>query len=193
MYGPQPAGAINFVMKKPPTATPFRIESTNLVGSFNYYSNYTALGGTIGRFGYYGWYDHQQSDGFREANSDFFVNNWSVMLALDATKPLRWYLSLSAYDEVHGEPGGLTLSEGANAVNYGENRNATSRFFDRFRLSRYAIYLINEWDISEDTLFTFRAWWDYCFRFSRRQRGEALALFPRARPLKQISFETQQF
>lgn len=71
MYGPQPAGAINFVMKKPPTATPFRIESTNLVGSFNYYSNYTALGGTIGRFGYYGWYDHQQSDGFREANSDF--------------------------------------------------------------------------------------------------------------------------
>jgi hypothetical protein len=102
------------------------------------------------------------------------VNNWSVMLALDATKPLRWYLSLSAYDEVHGEPGGLTLSEGANAVNYGENRNATSRFFDRFRLSRYAIYLINEWDISEDTLFTFRAWWDYCFRFSRRQRGGRL-------------------
>jgi hypothetical protein len=105
------------------------------------------------------------------SNSDFFVNNWSVMFALDATKPLRWYLSLSAYDEVHGEPGGLTLSEGPNVVSYGENRNATSRFFDRFRLSRYAIYFINEWDISEDTLFTFRAWWDYYFRFSRRQRG----------------------
>ena len=47
------------------------------------------------------------------------------------------------------------------AVNYGENRNATSRFFDRMRISRYAIYLINEWDISDRTLFTFRAWWDY--------------------------------
>jgi Fe(3+) dicitrate transport protein len=74
MYGPQPAGAINFVMKKPPTDTRFRIESTNLVRSFNYYSNYSALGGTLGRFGYYGWYDHQQTDGFREANSDFFLN-----------------------------------------------------------------------------------------------------------------------
>ena len=76
------------------------------------------------------------------------------MFALDATGPVRWYLSFNAYDEVHGEPGGLTHSDGPNAVNYGENRNATSRFFDRMRISRYAIYLINEWDISDRTLFT---------------------------------------
>jgi Fe(3+) dicitrate transport protein len=193
MYGPQPAGAINFVMKKPPTDTPFRIESTNLYGSFNYYSNYSALGGTIGRFGYYGWYDHQQTDGFREANGDYFLNAWGAMFALDATGPVRWYLSFNAYDEVHGEPGGLTLSTGPNAVNYAENRNATSRFYDRMRISRYAIYLINEWDISEDTLFTFRAWWDYYYRFSRRQRGGGFGTLPTGPTSQTNQLETQQF
>jgi Fe(3+) dicitrate transport protein len=193
MYGPQPAGAINFVMKKPPTDTRFKIESTNLVGSFDYFSNYSALGGTIGRFGYYGWYDHQQTDGFREANSDFFLNAWGAMFALDATGPVRWYLSFNAYDEVHGEPGGLTLSDGPNAVNYGENRNATSRFFDRMRISRYAIYLINEWDISDRTLFTFRAWWDYYYRFSRRQRGGGFGTLPTGPASQTNQLETQQF
>ncbi len=68
--------------------------------------------------------------------------------------------------------------DGPNAVNYSENRNATSRFFDRMRISRYAIYLINEWDISDDTLFSFRAWWDYYYRFSRRQRGGGFGTLP---------------
>ena len=58
MYGPQPAGAINFVMKKPPLDTPFTIESTNILGSFDMYSNFTSFGGTVGKFGYYGYYDH---------------------------------------------------------------------------------------------------------------------------------------
>ena len=102
------------------------------------------------------------------------------MFALDATGPLRWWhFSFNAYDEVHGEPGGLFCSvAGPNTVNYGENRNVTPGSFDRMRISRYAIYLINEWDISEDTLFTFRAWWDYYYRFSRRQRGRRGFLAP---------------
>ena len=107
--------------------------------------------------------------------------------------PVRWYLSFNAYDEVHGEPGGLTLSDGPNAVNYSENRNATSRFFDRMRISRYAIYLINEWDISDDTLFSFRAWWDYYYRFSRRQRGGGFGTLPTGPTSQTNQLETQQF
>jgi Fe(3+) dicitrate transport protein len=93
-----------------PAFSPDRHFGNSELPDFNYYSNYSALGGTLGRFGYYGWYDHQQTDGFREANSDFFLNAWGAMFALDATGPLRWYLSFNAYDEVHGEPGGLTLT-----------------------------------------------------------------------------------
>lgn len=193
MYGPQPAGAINYVMKKPPTDTPFSIESLNIMGSFNLYSNFTAIGGTVGRMGYSGWYNHRQSDGFREANSDYHLNSWSQTFALDATGPRRWYLILTQYDEVHGEPGGLTLSDGPNAVNYNENRNASSRFHDRMRISRYSAALIHEWDMSERTLVTFRGWWDYYRRYSRRQRGGGFGTLPTGPSSRTNQIETQQF
>ena len=193
MYGPQPAGAINFVMKKPPLDTPFTLESTNILGSFDMYSNFTSFGGTLGKFGYYGYYDHQQTDGFREANSDFFLNAWGGTFALDATGPVRWYLNATAYDETHGEPGGLTLEDGPNTVNYDTNRDGTSRFYDRMRVSRYAVSVINEWDISDRTLFTFRTWFDYYLRFSRRQNGGGFGTLPTGPKAQTNQIENQQF
>ena len=193
MYGPQPAGALNFVMKKPPLDKPFEITSTNLAGSFGYYSNFSSIGGTVGRFGYYGWYDHQQTDGFREANSDFALNAWGGTFALDASGPRRWYLNVTAYDETHGEPGGLTLATGPNTVNYDKNRDATSRFHDRMRVSRYAVALIHENDLNERTLFTFRAWWDYYQRWSRRQRGGGFGTLPTGPAAQTNQIENQQF
>ncbi len=193
MYGPQPAGAINFVMKKPPVDSPFDIQSTNTIGSFGFYSNFSSIGGTIGRFGYYGYYNHLESNGFREANGDYFLNAWGGTIALDATGPSRWYLNLTAYDEIHGEPGGLTLSKGPNTVNYNNDRNGTSRFFDRMRISRYAVSLINETEISDRTLFTFRAWWDYYLRFSRRQNGGGFGTLPTGPRSQTNQLQTQQF
>ncbi len=193
MYGPQPAGAINFVMKKPPLDTPFTVESTNILGSFDMYSNFTSFGGTLGKFGYYGYYDHQQTDGFRESNSDFFLNAWGGTFALDATGPVRWYLNATAYDETHGEPGGLTLENGPNTVNYNTDRDGTSRFFDRMRVSRYAVSVINEWDISDRTLFTFRTWFDYYLRFSRRQNGGGFGTLPTGPKAQTNQIENQQF
>ena len=193
MYGPQPAGAINFVMKKPPLETPFTLESTNILGSFDMYSNFTSFGGTLGKFGYYGYYDHQQTDGFREANSDFFLNAWGGTFALDATGPVRWYLNATAYDETHGEPGGLTLEDGPNTVNYDTNRDGTSRFYDRMRVSRYAVSVINEWDVSDRTLLTFRTWFDYYLRFSRRQNGGGFGTLPTGPKAQTNQIENQQF
>ncbi|PAY99862.1 MAG: hypothetical protein CAK90_08280 [Spartobacteria bacterium AMD-G4] len=193
MYGPQPAGAINFVMKKPPLDTPFTLESTNILGSFDMYSNFTSFGGTVGKFGYYGYYDHQQTDGFREANSDFFLNAWGGTFALDATGPVRWYLNATAYDETHGEPGGLTLEDGPNTVNYNTDRDGTSRFHDRMRVSRYAVSVINEWDVSDRTLFTFRTWFDYYLRFSRRQNGGGFGTLPTGPKAQTNQIENQQF
>lgn len=193
MYGPQPAGAINFLMKKPPLDTPFELQSTNIIGSFDLYSNFTSFGGTVGRFGYSGYYDHQQTDGFRAANSDFFLNAWGGTFALDATGPLRTYLNVTAYDETHGEPGGTTLAKGPNAVNYDTDRFGTSRFHDRMRISRYAVSLINEWDVSETTLATFRTWWTYYQRFSRRQNGGGFGTLPTGPASRTNQIENQQF
>lgn len=193
MYGPQPAGALNFIMRKPPRDRTFTIESTNVVGSFGSYSHFSSLGGTLGRWGYFGYYDHQQSRGFREANSDYFLNAFGATFALNAAEPFRVFLNLSAYDETHGEPGGLTLTRGPKAVNYTENRNAASRLHDRMRISRYAGSLVTEWDISDRTLFTFRGWWDSYRRFSRRQNGGGFGTRPAGPQARTNQLETQQF
>lgn len=193
MYGPQPAGAINFVMKEPPLDREFGMTSINTIGSFGLYTNFTSLGGTVGRFTYGGYYNHRQTDGFREANSDYFLNAWSGMFALDADGPKRWFLYIDAYDEVHGEPGGLTLQSGPNAVNYGTDRNGTSRFFDRMRISRYSVSLLHENEISDKTLVTARAWWSYYLRYSRRQRGGGFGTLPTGPASLTNSIETQQF
>jgi Fe(3+) dicitrate transport protein len=192
-YGPQPAGAVNFVMVRPPTDTPFSISSLNTIGSFGFYSNYTQMGGTIGGLGYLGYYYHRQTDGFREANSDYFLNNWSGTLAINAEGAQRFFLTVEAYDEVHGEPGGLTMATGPNAVNYATNRNGTSRFFDRMRISRYAVNLLYENEISDSTLFTARAWWNSYRRYSHRQRGGGFGTLPTGPASQTNSIETQQY
>ncbi|NBZ95204.1 MAG: TonB-dependent receptor, partial [Proteobacteria bacterium] len=40
LYGPQPGGAVNYIMEKPPLDTPFTMRSLNTLGSFNYYANF---------------------------------------------------------------------------------------------------------------------------------------------------------
>src|SRR6185503_4987074 len=83
-FGPQPGGAINFVMKMPRLDAPFHFSTRNVFGSYGYYRNFTEVDGTAARFGYYAYYDHRQQDGFREANSDYDLNAGRARFVLDA-------------------------------------------------------------------------------------------------------------
>ncbi|MFM6171452.1 MAG: TonB-dependent receptor plug domain-containing protein, partial [Sphaerospermopsis kisseleviana] len=193
LYGPQPGGAVNYVMEKPPTDTPFRIRSLNTIGSFNYYANFSEIGGTIGQFGYYGYYNHRQTDGFREANSQFNLNSWSGTLSWGQQTTARTYLIIDAYDETHGEPGGVTLAKGANAVNWNNDPYGTSRFYDRMRISRYAVQLIHENDLSDSTFFSVRAWWNYYLRYGARQNGGGFGTLPTGKKAQTNQIQEQQF
>ncbi len=192
MYGPQPAGAINFVMRKPPLDKKFTAESITMGGSFDYISSFNAVGGTVDQVGYYGWFNHRQSQGFREANSQYDLNNGNLTMALDAETKHRWYFKINGYDECHGEPGGQRLNNDTarTPVNYNEDRNATSRFNDEFQLSRYAVSAIHESEFSDDLFFSYRVWFDYYRRWSRRQEGGGFGTLP---TLQTTQIETQQF
>jgi len=110
-FGPQPGGALNFVMKMPRQDAPFHFTTKNVFGSYDYYRNYTEADGTVGPLGYYFYYDHRQQEGFREANSDYDLNGGSARLVWNVTDDSRLVLTLDAYDEEHGEPGGLRRRE----------------------------------------------------------------------------------
>jgi Fe(3+) dicitrate transport protein len=164
-YGPQPGGALNYVTHRPRTDKEFSFRTTQVLGSDDLYSTFTSVDGTLDRLGYYGYFNHRQTDGFREANSDVDLFAGSIKLVLDAQSDSRWILTFDGYDEEHGEPGGLTQA------GFAANPDTTTRFFDRFELQRYSASLAWEKDVSENTLFTVTGWGGYYERFSKRQSG----------------------
>ena len=180
-YGCQPGGALNFVMKMPRLDAPFHFTTRNVFGSYGYYRNYTEVDGTVGPFGYYLYYDHRQQDGFREANSDYELNNGSSRLVWDVTKDSQFILTLDFYDENHGEPGGMRRREEVNPPNsvfVEDGFTQSSRFFDRFRLERYYAMLEYQKFFSERTELEIKAFGGYLSRWSKRQRGGAFGTLP---------------
>lgn len=172
MYGPQPGGALNYVTHRPRTDKEFSLRSQNIFGTDSLYSTFNSVDGTIDRVGYYAYFNHRQTDGFRDANSDVELFAGSAKLALDATSDSRWILNYDGYDEEHGEPGGLS------AAGFAADPDTTTRVFDRFRLERHFASLAWEKDVSENTAFTATAWGGYYRRYSKRQNGGGFGAVP---------------
>lgn len=178
LYGPQPGGALNYITKKPNPDRVFSLYSNQSFGSDDYYSTYNAVSGTADKLGYYVYYYQKQGDGFREENSDFALYSGSAKLTYDFNESNRLLVAFDGYNEGHGEPGGLTFTPGPNAVLYQDNRDATSRFFDEFALTRYIGWGIFESDLTEDTLLRAAAWGGRYTRSSYRQRGGGFGTLP---------------
>lgn len=185
-FGPQPGGALNFIMKMPRRDAPFHFVTKNAYGTDELFTSYTAIDGTVGQFGYYAYYDHREREGFR-TNSDYDLDNGSVRLVYDVTNDSRFVLTLDAYDETHGEPGGLRRrgdpsGDPPRSVFYDDDRNATTRFFDRFRLKRYYATLEYQQIFSEQTQMDIKAFGGYLSRYSQRQRGGDIGSLPVPNP-----------
>ncbi len=187
-FGPQPGGAVNFVMKMPRRDTPFHVMTKNLFGTDELYQNFTEVDGTLGSVGYYAYFDHRERDGFR-ANSDYDLNAGSVKFVIDAGTDSRFIVNLDLYDETHGEPGGLrrrgdpagdplSVLLGGRGVYYEEGRNQSARQFDRFRLQRYYGTMEFQKNFSERTQLDIKGFAGYLQRYSKRQRGGGLGLIP---------------
>jgi Fe(3+) dicitrate transport protein len=182
-FGPQPGGALNFIMKMPRRDGPFHFVEKNTFGSDELYTNFTAVDGTWNALGYYAYYDHREREGFREANSDYDLNAGSLRLVWDVTSDSRFILTIDVYDEEHGEPGGLRrrgdpAGDPPSPVFYDADRNATTRFFDRFRLKRDWAVLDYQKMFSDRTQLDLKAFGGYLDRYSKRQRGGDIGTLP---------------
>jgi Fe(3+) dicitrate transport protein len=192
MYGPQPGGALNYITHRPRTDARLGAGTLHTFGSDGYYSTFSYLDGTTGPIGYYGYYNHRQSDGIRSANSDYELNAFTGRVVLGAATASRLLFTAELYDEEHGEPGGLTFATGPGAVNYDTQREAPSRLFDRFNLDRKAFSFVWERDFSRGT-FVARAWAIDYARLSRRQGGGGFGTLPTGAGALTNTIERQQF
>lgn len=191
MYGPQPGGALNYVTHRPRTDTKLGGSTLHTLGSDGYYSTFSYLDGTTGPLGYYGYYNHRESDGIRSANSDYALDAFTGRVVLGADTNSRWIFSAENYEEEHGEPGGLTFATGPGTVNYAQ-RETPSRLYDRFNLDRTALSLVWERDFSRGT-FVGRFWTIDYTRASRRQGGGGFGTLPTGASASTNTIERQQF
>jgi Fe(3+) dicitrate transport protein len=186
LYGPQPGGALNYVTHRPRTDRALAGATENTFGADATWNSFTHFDGTTGRIGYYGYFNHRETDGFRSANSDVALDAGYVKLALDATGPQRLFVTVESYREEHGEPGGLTAAAFATG-----SRDAT-RLHDRFELSRDAVTFALERDLQRGQ-FTAHFWaFDYN-RYSQRQRGGGFGTLPTGATAATNEIEDQSF
>ncbi len=192
MYGPQPGGALNYVTHRPRTDRAFGGGTLHTAGSDGYYSTFSYIDGTAGPVGYYGYYNHRQSDGIRNANSDYKLDAFHGRVVVGAATASRVIFSAEVYEEEHGEPGGLTFATSPGAVNYNAQRENASRLFDRFTLDRKAFDIVWERDFSRGT-FLLRTWAIDYTRLSRRQGGGGFGTLPTGAAASTNTIERQQF
>jgi Fe(3+) dicitrate transport protein len=106
-YGQQFSGMLNYVLKKPDPDRAFSLENITSVGSFGLMSNYTSVGGTIGKFSYQAYYQKRHSQGYREGGqSDSDAQH--VEIAYQFNKNLRAKAELSRSIFLYSIPGPLT-------------------------------------------------------------------------------------
>lgn len=108
-FGAQFGGMLNYVTKKADTTSAFTFESVNSIGSFDLFSTYNAIGGTIGKFRYYAYYNKRVSDGYRDnSHTDFDAQGLTLIYAPSSRVELKAEVSRSNY--IYRIPGPLTDS-----------------------------------------------------------------------------------
>jgi Fe(3+) dicitrate transport protein len=164
LYGPQPGGAINYVMAGPLRTAGTEAQARLTLGSWNARAGLGSVSVSNGKMAADGFVQYAAGDGPRRQNSDndqLTARLRGHVLGDDMTLTL----ALDYYQGKFGEPGGLSRDRLA-----ADNRDfSTPR--DRLRIERFAPSLALDWQIDDLTQLTARAWYSRFERESWRQAG----------------------
>lgn len=185
-HGPQPGGSLNFITQRPRTDREFSLRTQQILGSDDLYSTFNSADGTVGKLGYYIYYHHRESDGFRSANSDYNLDNAAIKLLYTLDNGGTLIFNADIYREEHGEPGGLSVAD------FNSGSLKATRLFDRFSLDRDSVSLTYEIEPTPDSFFAANAWWTDYTRTSKRQRGGGFGTPPmgNSNNIEEQNFET---
>lgn len=106
-YGTQFGGLLNFVMKEGPEDKKIEGITRNTVGSYGFYSTFNSLGGTVGKWNYYTFFQYKRGDGWRE-NSSFDSKMAYGALKYEASDRFSIKFEYTFMDYLAQQPGGLT-------------------------------------------------------------------------------------
>lgn len=164
LYGPQPGGAINYVLRGPRREAGVEGQARASIGSWNARGGLASVAVSDGRLAADAYVQYAAGDGPRRVNSDndqITSRLRGHVLGDDVTVTL----ALDHYRGRFGEPGGLSLARMA------ADRRDGSTPRDRVRIERLAPSLAVDWRLDDATQLTARLFYSRFERESWRQAG----------------------
>ncbi len=149
-YGTQFGGMLNFVLKDAPEDKPLEFRTELTYGSFGFLNSFNSVGGTLGKFSYYAFYQYKEGNCWRH-NSGFDLHNGYMRLGYEISPRLRLTLDYTGMNYVSQQPGGLTDQEFRNG-----NPRESKRQRNWFRVDWNLFSLNLDYHISDRTQLNMR-------------------------------------
>ena len=106
-YGSQFGGLINFRFKEPVPDKKIELISRQSVGSYNLFTSFNSLSGTVGKLSYYTYFHYKGGEGFRR-NSEYNSRNAFAHLGWKFSENTKLSFEYTYLDYLAQQPGGLT-------------------------------------------------------------------------------------
>ncbi|WP_158453789.1 TonB-dependent receptor [Pontibacter korlensis] len=148
-YGTQFGGMVNFVMKEGPEDKPFELTSRQTLGSWGFLNTFNSIGGSEGKFRYYGFYQYKSGDGWRN-NSEFDAHTVFSSVHYNANDKLEIGFNYTYMDYLAQQPGGLTDAE------FDHNPQQSKRDRNWFNVNWNLMALTLDYRLSERTKLNIR-------------------------------------
>ncbi len=106
-YGTQFGGLINFKFYEPPYGEKVELISRQSIGSFGLFNTFNAVGGHIGKWRYFTYYNYKKGDGYREYSA-FDAHNFFVSATYQFSKKTALSVEGTYFKYLAQQAGGLT-------------------------------------------------------------------------------------
>ena len=106
-YGTQFGGLVNFKLKKPNPNKKIEWISRQAIGSNQLFTSFNSLGGTVGKLGYYTYFNYKKGDGFRP-NSEFDSKNAYAFISYNLSEKTTVSAEFTYLKYLAQQAGGLT-------------------------------------------------------------------------------------
>jgi Fe(3+) dicitrate transport protein len=106
-YGTQFGGLLNFVMKEGPEDKKTNVVLRNTVGSYGFLNTFSSVGGTLGKWNYYTFFQYKRGEGWRE-NSGFDSKMAYTAISYKSNERFKLKLEYTMMDYLARQAGGLT-------------------------------------------------------------------------------------
>jgi len=147
-YGTQFGGLINFKFKEPNKNKKIELVSRQSLGSYNLFTSFNSLSGTVSKFSYYTYFHYKEGEGFRE-NSGYESYNAFGHLNYQFSEKTSLALEYTFLDYLAQQPGGLT------DVQFYKNPDFSNRERNWFKVNWNLFALKFKHRFSEKTDFSF--------------------------------------